>query len=104
MRKFELFPLWSVAGGAVGLLVIAAMGHLSPLGWIAGSAYLLVSNALLARGLRASGLAHFGPANAATLARSTLVGLVTALVAVSFTQAVPPALVVGLAAPALALD
>ena len=104
MEKVQLLPLWSVAGGAVGLLLIAAIGHLSPLGWIAGIAYLLVSNALLARGLRRSGLGRFGPANAATLVRSTLVGIVTALVATSFTQDVPAALIAGLAAPALALD
>lgn len=104
MGKVQLTPLWSVAGGAVGLVIVAAMGHLSPLGWVAGIAYLLVSNALLTRGLRRSGLTRLGPANAATLGRSTLAGIVTALVATSLTQDVPPALLVGLAAPALALD
>lgn len=108
MEKVQLVPLWSVAGGVAGLVVLTAMGHLSPLGWIAGIAYLVVSNALLARGLHASGLARFGPANTATLLRSTLVGLVTALVVSGFfgmsAQEVPPVLLVGLAAPALALD
>jgi phosphatidylglycerophosphate synthase len=127
MEKVQLVPLWSVAGGVAGLVVLTAMGHLSPLGWIAGTAYLVVSNVLLARGLHASGLTRFGPANTATLLRSTLVGLVTALVATGLfaagaggagpgetgfggglvgasTQEVPAALLVGLAAPALALD
>ena len=47
--------------------------------------YLVVSNALLARGLRRSGVPHFGWANTVTAARSSLVGVVTALVATSFT-------------------
>ncbi|TDN91688.1 CDP-alcohol phosphatidyltransferase family protein [Microbacterium sp. BK668] len=104
MRNVQLSPLWSVAGGLVGLVAVAAMTHLSPLGWSAGIAYLLESNVLLARGLRRSGLRRFGPANATTLARSTLVAIVTALVATSFTQEVPALLLAGLAAPALALD
>ncbi|QIG39573.1 CDP-alcohol phosphatidyltransferase family protein [Microbacterium sp. 4R-513] len=104
MGKVQLAPLWSVAGGVVGLVVIALTGHLSPLGWFAGIAYLLATTVLLTRGLRRSGLERFGPANAVTLTRSTLVALVTALVATALWEPVPPALLVCLAAPALALD
>ncbi|WP_345800397.1 CDP-alcohol phosphatidyltransferase family protein [Microbacterium sp. AZCO] len=49
-------------------------------------------------------MVRFGPANTATAARSTLVGLVTALVVTSFEASVPPLLIAGIAAPALALD
>jgi phosphatidylglycerophosphate synthase len=104
MRMVQWWPPVSAVFGAVGLVVLVTIGHLSPLGVIAGVAYLAVSNALLARGLRRSHAAHLGPANLATLARSTLVGLVTALVATSLTQAVSPLLLVALAGPALALD
>jgi phosphatidylglycerophosphate synthase len=47
---------------------------------------------------------RFGPANAITAARSTLVGLITALVATSFTAAVSVPLLVGLTITALVLD
>ncbi len=86
VQKVHLAPLWSVAGGAVGLIALAATDGLSTFGWIAGLLYLGVSNALLTRGLRRRGATRFGPANIATAARSTLVGLVTALVATSLTE------------------
>ena len=104
MHKVQAAPLWALAGGAAGLVVLFAFAHISPPGLIAACAYLLVSNALLARGLRRSGTVHFGWANTITAVRSTLVALVTALVATSFTEPVPVALLVGLAVPALALD
>ena len=47
---------------------------------------------------------RFGPANAVTAARSTLVGLITALVATSFTAPISVPLLIGLTVPALALD
>ena len=102
--KVQLAPLWSLGAGLAGLALLALVGQMSPLGWITGSAYLFASNALLTRGLRRRATLRFGPANAATAARSTLVGLVTALVATSFTAPVSPLLVTALAAPALALD
>ena len=102
--KVQLAPMTAVAGGAAVLFVVSGYAHLSPLGWIAGIAYLVVSNALLARGLRRSGMAHFGWANTVTAARSSLVGVVTALVATSFTDPIPVPLLVGVAIPALALD
>ncbi|WP_243074444.1 CDP-alcohol phosphatidyltransferase family protein [Microbacterium sp. SS28] len=104
MGKVQLAPLWSVAAGMAGLLAVSAVAHLSPPGWIAGAAYLLASNALLARGLRRGGSPHFGWANAATATRSTLVGLVTALVVTSFGSPVPVPLLIALTVPALALD
>ena len=104
MRKVQLAPLWSVAGGLIGLAFVAWFYVLSPAGWLAGLLYLVVSNALLARGLRRRAAVRFGPANVATSVRSTLVGIVTALVATSFTDPVAVPLLMGLTVPALALD
>ena len=104
VQKVHLAPLWSVASGAVGLITLAATDGLSTFGWIAGLLYLGVSNALLTRGLRRRGATRFGPANFATAARSTLVGLVTALVATSLTEPISVPLLIGLTVPALILD
>ena len=104
VQKVHLAPLWSVAGGAVGLIALAAADGLSTFGWIAGLLYLGVSNALLTRGLRRREATRFGPANIATATRSTLVGLITALVATSLTEPVAVPLLIGLAVPALVLD
>jgi phosphatidylglycerophosphate synthase len=104
MTKTQLGPMTAVAGGAAVLVVVSGYAHLSPSGWITGIAYLVVSNVLLARGLRRRRMPHFGWANAVTAARSSLVGVVTALVATSFTDPIPVPLLVGLAIPALALD
>jgi phosphatidylglycerophosphate synthase len=81
--------------------------------------YLVVAHGLFVRGLRRSvsprsgpfgsgplrSLLHaVGPANAVTLVRSTLVGVVTGFACASFVGQVPPGLVVAVAVPALALD
>lgn len=104
VQKVHLAPLWSVFAGAVGLAAIGLFGVLSFAGWCAGLLYLVGSNVLLARGLRGSGTLRFGPANAVTAARSSLVGLITALVASSFTTPIPVPLLLGLTIPALVLD
>ena len=104
VQKVHLAPLWSSAAGAAGLALIGWLSGLSAAGWLAGLLYLGVSNALLARGLRRRRTARFGPANAVTAVRSTLVALVTALVATSFTDPISVTLLLGLAIPALALD
>lgn len=104
MQKVHLAPLWSVVAGAVGLAAIGWFSVLSVAGWCAGLLYLVGSNVLLTRGLRRRGTLRFGPANAVTAVRSSLVGLVTALVATSFTTPVSVPLLIGLTVPALALD
>lgn len=104
MQKVQLAPVWSAAAGLAGLAAIDRYDTLPVAGWAAGLLYLCVSNALLARGLRAHGTARFGPANAATSVRSILVGLITALVAASFTEPISVPLLIALAVPALALD
>lgn len=104
MPKVHLAPLSSIVAGLLGLWLIDRVTPLSAAGWAAGSLYLVVSNALLARGLRRSGMTTFGWANGATATRSTLVGLVTALVAASFVSPVSVPLLVVLASVALLLD
>ncbi|WP_203870399.1 CDP-alcohol phosphatidyltransferase family protein [Plantactinospora endophytica] len=100
-----------VDGPAVGLAVqfvlLAALGAtvgLGPAGWLAGSAYAVVTWLLLGRALRRSGARMLGAANQVTLARATLVGGVTALVAASFWSPAPVGLLVAVASVALALD
>jgi CDP-alcohol phosphatidyltransferase len=92
--------------GAVQLAVLgvvsAAVG-LSPLGWVAGLVFALVTGLLLVRHDAAGRARAAGAANQVTLARATLVGGVTALVAAG---ASGPQLVVlvAIGAVAIALD
>ncbi len=104
MSKVHLAPLWSAAAGVLGLFVVDRVSPLSAVGWIAGLFYLGASNALLARGLRRAGSSSFGWANGATATRSTLVGLVTALVVTSYVAPVSVPLLIGMTSVALALD
>ncbi|RDG35680.1 CDP-alcohol phosphatidyltransferase family protein [Streptomyces corynorhini] len=95
------------AGAQILLLAALATGSgLGPLGWLAGLAFTVATWALLTRALSRSWprSRSFGPANGVTLARTTLIGGVTALVADSF--AGPPAVtaLVALTAVALILD
>ncbi|WP_194410399.1 CDP-alcohol phosphatidyltransferase family protein [Microbacterium cremeum] len=104
MPKVHLAPLSSIAAGLLGLWAIDRFSPLSAVGWTAGLLYLVVSNGLLTRGLHRSGMTVFGWANWATATRSTLVALVTALVAASFVSPVSVPLLVVLASIALVLD
>lgn len=104
MSMVHLAPLLSALAGVAGLLVVNGVAALSAAGWITGSAYLVVSGVLLARGLRRAEAESFGWANAVTAARSTLTALVTALVATSFTDPIPAPLLVALTTTALILD
>jgi phosphatidylglycerophosphate synthase len=104
MAKVQLLPwIW----GAIGVAVLVAMFLVTPLslvGWLAGVAYVLVSNLLLSLGLRRRGMTRLGPANAATATRSLLVGFIISLVVTSFTLPIPVPLLIGLTATALLLD
>lgn len=104
MPKVHFAPLSSIAAGLLGLWAIDRFSPLSAVGWTAGLLYLVVSNGLLTRGLHRSGMTVFGWANWATATRSTLVALVTALVAASFFSPVSVPLLVVLASIALVLD
>ncbi|ANF33378.1 CDP-alcohol phosphatidyltransferase [Leifsonia xyli] len=91
-----VLPLAALAAGGVSSVPLMA--------WLTAVAYLVVTTLLLMRGLRRHGAVRFGPANAVTSLRSTLVGLITGLVVASFVAPVPVPLLVGLTVPALALD
>jgi phosphatidylglycerophosphate synthase len=101
-----------VCGPAAGILLQAtvlgglAVGvGLGTSGWLAGSTFALCTWALLTVALLRSGATTLGPANAVTLARATLVGGVTALVADSLTTgSAPVTVLVTLAVVAWLMD
>jgi phosphatidylglycerophosphate synthase len=109
MTSVQIAPVPARAGGwvAAGVIALVATALASPLslaGWAAGAVSLLVFSSLVGIALGRSGARRFGPANAVTAARSTLIAVVTALVVTSFTQEVSAVLLVALVAAALALD
>jgi phosphatidylglycerophosphate synthase len=89
-----------------GLAVTAGLdgSGLGPAGWAVGLASAAVMSLALARGRSYWGADRLGPADWVTLTRAALTVGVAALVADSFTDSVPVALLVSLAALALALD
>ncbi|GFE18790.1 membrane protein [Streptomyces glebosus] len=100
------------AGTGVQLLILEALRRvvgLSTVGWLTGCVFAVATWVVLTVALRRSwprsfGMASFGMANRVTLARTILVGGVTALVADSFERRSPVAVLVALAAVALILD
>jgi len=104
MSKVHLAPLSSIGVGVLGLFAVHGISPLSVAGWAGGFLYLVVSSALLARGLHRTGMISFGVANGVTALRSTIVGLVTALVVTSFTAPISVPLLIWLSGIALALD
>ena len=104
MSKVQYLPWWWAAGGAAALVGAELAVSLGPAGWAAGLAFLLVSSALLSRGLARRGAIRLGPANAVTATRSVLVGVVTALTAASLTGSAVALLLLPLTSVALVLD
>jgi phosphatidylglycerophosphate synthase len=92
----------AIAGQAVAVSTGAAASTVT--GWAVLAAYLVVSCALLLRGLVRSAATRFGAANRVTAVRSSLVGLVSGLVAASFFGPLSSAFLVAVVVPALALD
>lgn len=91
----------------LGVLATLAVGAgLGTTGWLVATAYAVITWALLTTALHRPGVSGWGPADTVTLARATLVGGVTALVADSFAARAPSpvAVLVALATVALALD
>ncbi|MFE7775389.1 CDP-alcohol phosphatidyltransferase family protein [Streptomyces sp. NPDC057445] len=102
-----LRPETATGAGAQTLLLVLLAGAtgLGPAGWLAGAVFTVATWAVLTRALRRSWPRRpFGPANGVTLARATLVGGVTALVADSFVDRPPVAVLVALTTVALVLD
>ncbi|HEX6471972.1 MAG TPA: CDP-alcohol phosphatidyltransferase family protein [Streptosporangiaceae bacterium] len=87
------------------LALLAATTGLGPAGLLAGLAYAVGLGATLTVAMRHRGVRALGPADHVTLARATLTGCVTAIVANAFwTPAASTVLLVPVAAVALALD
>ncbi|MFD0823009.1 CDP-alcohol phosphatidyltransferase family protein, partial [Micromonospora zhanjiangensis] len=93
-----------IGGQFVLLLALWAAVGLGPAGWLAGTVYALVVWALLTTAVDRARIRSFGPANRVTLARATLEGGVTALVADSVHRPVPGTVLIVLATVALVLD
>lgn len=104
IKEVHLAPTGLAGLGGAGVLAIWTADGLPPIGWMAALAYLVVSNALLLGALRRARTSRLGWANAVTATRSTLVAIITGLVAASFVAPIPVALLVGLVVPALVLD
>jgi phosphatidylglycerophosphate synthase len=92
--------LFAALAGTVGL----GSGGLSPAGWVVGATCGVLTNAALARGRSRYRADQLGPADWVTLARATLAVGVAALIADSFDQPAPVAMLVSVTALALALD
>lgn len=97
-------PASGAAGQTILLVLLGVMTGLGTAGWLTGLGFTAGVWAILTRALDRAGDRHFGPANVVTLARTTLVGGVTALVADSFESRPPVAVLVALATVALILD
>lgn len=100
-------PPAPAAGAVVQLILLALLAMttgLGPVGWLAGVAYAAVLAGTLTVALRRRGARMLGPADHVTLARATLTGCVTALVADAVRAPAPTALLITIATVALALD
>lgn len=110
MTRVQFAPISFAVAGAIAATVLAVVvassrhSWLPAVGWVVALAYLAISTVLLLRGLRRADATRFGAANVVTSARSTLVGVITGLVAAAFVEPIPPALVVLLVVPTLLLD
>jgi phosphatidylglycerophosphate synthase len=111
MLRVQFAPTSLAAAGVAVVTALAAVAVIRQepwqpafVGWCAAFSYLLISTALLLRGMRNASVSRFGPANVVTAARSTLVGIITGIVAASFIAPIPVGMLVAVAVPALLLD
>ena len=104
IREVHPAPIGLAVLGAGVVTAIWVVDGLPAIGWAAALAYLATSTALLINGLRRRRTSRLGWANVVTATRSTLVAIITGLVASSFVAPVPVQLLIGLVVPALALD
>lgn len=103
----RLFGPDITAGMGLQLLLLEALCRavgLSTVGWLTGLVFAVATWAVLTVAVRRSWTLTFGPANRVTLARTILVGGVTAMVADSFGRHVPVAVLIAFASVALVLD
>jgi phosphatidylglycerophosphate synthase len=99
-----LFAAQVLLLAAIALTLSPVGDGLGPAGWAVGLACGGILALALARGRAYWGAERLGPADRVTLARATLAVGIAALVAASFAESVPVALLVSLASVALALD
>ena len=109
MGKARVGPLTGLVAQAMLVAALAWAVTLSgapfgPTAWVVGLAAALITNLALAHGLSYYGAERLAPADWVTLTRATLAVGIAALVADSFEEQVPVALLVRLATVALALD
>jgi phosphatidylglycerophosphate synthase len=104
VRTAVVGPLTGLIAQLGLLAALAATVGLGAASWVVGIACAVAVTAALARGLARSGAERVGAATWVTLARATLAVGVAALVADSFAEPAPVALLVALTAVALALD
>lgn len=104
MRAIRGVGILSLAAHATVLGSLAATTGLGRVGWLTGGGFGVIANVLFFAGLIRSGAARVGAANTVTLARSALVGGITALVFSAVGQHTDAPLIVTLAGIALALD
>ena len=103
-KEVHLAPIGLAVLGAAGLTAIWVVDGLPAIGWMAALAYLATSTTLLINGLRRRRAPRLGWANLVTATRSTLVAIITGLVAASFVAPISVPLLIGLVVPALGLD
>ncbi|HEU5157890.1 MAG TPA: CDP-alcohol phosphatidyltransferase family protein [Streptosporangiaceae bacterium] len=105
--RFARVPPAPAAGAGVILIMLGgltATTGLGPAGWLAGACFAGGLGATLTLALRRRRSRALGPADHVTLARATLTGCVTALVADTVRAPAPVALLVAVTAVALVLD
>ncbi|AJT68908.3 hypothetical protein T261_7310 [Streptomyces lydicus] len=103
-RRYDRDMTAGIGAQLLVLEVLCRAAGLGTAGWVTGSTFAVVTWAVLVMALRRSWTGPFGPANRVTLARTVLVGGVTALVADSFGHRVPVPVLAALATVALVLD
>lgn len=103
-KEVQRAPIGLAVLGAAGVAAIWVVDELPAIGWLAALAYLTASNALLLSALQRRRTSRLGWANVVTATRSTLVAIITGLVAASFVEPIPVPLLICLVVPALALD
>ena len=104
MRAVQAGPATGLIAQVLLLAALAGTVGLGAAGWVVGVRCGVIANAALARGLSRYGSDRLGPADWVTLARATLAVGVAALIADSFDQPAPVAMLVTLSVVALALD
>ena len=104
MRRLHPGPVAGLGGQVALLVVLSVTVGLGGPGWAAGLGCGLLATVALSWGMDRVGSSRLGPADRVTLARTVLIGGVSALVADAFLRPPELAVLVPVAAVALLLD